>query len=61
MKKKSVQKLSLGKATITNLNSPEMNDVKGGWPTFSCPHPDFCDTDENKCTTGCPSVIIIYC
>ncbi len=52
MKKQKIQKLSINRATVSNLNTPEMKEVKGGWLTYTCDHPDFCNTDQN-CTTGC--------
>lgn len=60
MKKLSVKKLSLGKATITNLDPPQMNEVKGGYISYTCDHPDFCNTNY-RCTTSCNTEAIFTC
>lgn len=58
MKKIVQKKLSVSKATVSNLSIPEQNQVRGGYITASCE--PFCETDYN-CTSGCPSVNPRYC
>ena len=52
MKKSISKKLMITKETVSNLNYTEMNYVKGGYATASCPAWG-CDSAEVNCTTGC--------
>lgn len=54
MKKQLSKKLVFSKETVSNLNAGELSAVKGGYITYSC-QTGIC------CTTGCPSVKIVYC
>lgn len=59
MKKQVGKKLSVAKATVSNLNGTELNNIRGGYPTVSCPaHGCLTDID---CTVGCPSINPRYC
>lgn len=58
MKKQISKKLALTKETVSNLNEKEMEEVKGGYITASCP--EGCTTNFD-CTKGCPSVNPWYC
>lgn len=60
MKKKVNKKIHLSKITISNLNSGDMNGLKGGVLSRSCPQVT-CDTDEANCTDTCISVFPFYC
>lgn len=59
MKKQIVSKLSVNKVTVTHLNAPAMNEIKGGYITATCP--DFGCPTKFRCTIGCPSVNPYYC
>lgn len=61
MKKELKRKLSLSKTTIANLVNNEMQQVKGGYISFTCPDiTPFCPTEEG-CTTGCVTINPLYC
>jgi natural product precursor len=68
MKKESYsKKLSLNKATISNLDQSGMNQIKGGVDTVlsACitNYPPRCDSIENPCIShsACTSTIVILC
>lgn len=50
--KKLSRKLELNKKTIANLSNEDLNSVKGGRTTATCPNQ--CQTNEPRCTAaGC--------
>lgn len=55
MKKKEIKKLMLSKETVTNLESSDLNVVKGGYETAHC------ETDGAYCTIGCVTYPVYLC
>jgi len=58
--KKFNKKLSLNKATVTNLDLNEMNSIKGASKVV------LCFDDSNECgggggTTACTFIMVNYC
>ncbi len=65
MKKKALGKLTLSRQTISNLQNNDMQQVKGGYITYTCPAPFACDTNEIECTIrhcgGTEYSVVFYC